>query len=106
MFLTSGYIHTCKVVSQKAGIILIEKKDLCKIFNEEKDILPSYYTFVMNKLISQIKRLYYIKNNFINQIKSKVNSNYYDKIVSPNFYDQIKNNNTSTYYYKKVALKK
>ena len=106
LFLTSGYIHTCTVVSQKAGIIEIEKKDLCRIFNEEKDVLPSYYTFVMNKLISQIKRLYYIKNNFINQIKSKVKTNYYDNIVSPNFYDQIKNNNTSTYYGKKVALKK
>ena len=106
LFLTSGYIYTSTVVSQKVGIIEIEKKDLCKIFNEEKDILPSYYTFVMNKLISQIKRLYYIKNNFINQIKSKLKNNYYYNIISPNFYDQIKNNNTSTYYDKKVELKK
>ena len=69
LFLTSGYIHTCTIVSQKASIIEIKKKDLCKIFNEEKDVLPNYYQFVMNKLISQIKRLYFIKNNFINLIK-------------------------------------
>ena len=106
LFLTSGYIHTSTVVSQKASIIEIKKKDLCKIFNEEKDVLPSYYSFVMNKIISQIKRLFYIKNNFITQIKSKIKDNYYDNIVSPNFYDQIKNNNTSTYYDKKVELKK
>ena len=106
LFLISGYIHTCSVVSQKATILEIKKKDLCKIFNEEKDVLPNYYQFVMNKLISQIKRLYYIKNNYINQIKSKVKNNYYDNLVSPNFYDQIKNNNTSTYYDKKVELKK
>ena len=106
LFLTSGYIHTCTVVSQKVVMMEIKKKDLCRIFNEEKDVLPIYYQFVMNKLISQIKRLYYIKDNFINQIKSKVRNNYYDNIISPNFYDQIKNNNTSTYYDKKVELKK
>jgi len=106
LFLTSGYIHTSTIVSQKASIIEIKKKDLCKIFNEEKDVLPNYYNFVMNKLISQIKRLYYIKNNFINLIKSKIKNNYYDNVVSPNFFDQIKNNNTSTYYDKKVELKK
>ena len=106
LFLTSGYIHTSTVVSQKASIIEIKKKDLCKIFNEEKDVLPSYYSFVMNKIVSQIKRLYYIKNNFITQIKSKIKNNYYDNLVSPNFFDQIKNNNTSTYYDKKVELKK
>jgi CRP-like cAMP-binding protein len=76
LFLTSGYIHTSTIVSQKASIIEIKKKDLCKIFNEEKDVLPNYYNFVMNKLISQIKRLYYIKNNFINLIKSKIKNNY------------------------------
>ena len=106
LFLTSGYIHTCTVVSLKAVLMEIKKKDLCRIFNDEKDVLPIYYQFVMNKLISQIKRLYYTKENFINQIKSKVKNNYYDNIVSPNFYDQIKNNNTSTYYEKKVQLKK
>ena len=106
LFLTSGYIYTCLVESQKSSIIEIKKKDLCRIFNEEKDVLPRYYHFVMNKIISQIKRLYYIKNNFINQIKSKIKNNYYDNIIYPNFYDQIKNNNTSTYYDKKVELKK
>ena len=106
LFLTSGYIHTSTIVSQKASILEIKKKDLCKIFNEEKDVLPNYYQSVTNKLISQIKRLYYIKNNFINLIKSKIKNNYYNNIVYPNFYDQIKNNNTSTYYEKKKELKK
>ena len=106
LFLVSGYIHTCSVVSQKATIIEIKKKDLCKIFNEEKDVLPNYYQFVTNKLISQIKRLYYIKNNFITQIKSKVKYNYYENNVFQNFYDQKKNDNTSNYYDKKVKLKK
>ena len=106
LFITSGYIHTCTVISQKASIIEIKKKDLCKIFNEEKDVLPNYYHFVMNKLISQIKRLYYLKSNYIIQIKSKVKNNFYGNIVSPNFFVQKSNENTSKYYSKKKEMKK
>ena len=107
LFLVSGYIHTCSVVSQKATLIEIKKKDLCKILNQEKDVLPNYYQFVTNKLISQIKRLYHIKNNFITQIKSKVQYNYYDNNIYTNFYDKMKkNNNTNSYYDKQVQLKK
>jgi hypothetical protein len=106
LFLTSGYIYTCTVISQKASIIEIKKKDLCKIFNEEKDVLPNYYHFVMNKLISQIKRLYYLKRNYIIQIKSKVKNNFYGNIISPNFSIQTLNDNTSNYYGQKKELKK
>jgi hypothetical protein len=106
LFLTSGYIYTCTVISQKASIIEIKKKDLCKIFNEEKDVLPNYYHFVMNKLISQIKRLYYLKRNYIIQIKSKVKNNFYGNIVSPNFFVQISNDNTCNYFGQKKELKK
>ena len=106
LFLTSGYIHTCTVISQKASIIEIKKKDLCKIFIEEKDVLPNYYHFVMNKLISQIKRLYHLKSNYIIQIKSKVKNNFYGNIVSPNFFAQISKDNTCNYYGQKKELKK
>ena len=106
LFLTSGYIHSCRVISQKASIIEIKKKDLCKIFNEEKDVLPNYYHFVMNKLISQIKRLYHLKCNYIIQIKSKVKNNFYGNIVYPNFFIQKTKDNTTNYYGQKKELKK
>ena len=106
LFLTSGYINTCTIISQKAEYFEIKKRDLSDIFIEEKEILPIYYQFVMNKLISQIKRLYYLKNNLINQIKSKIKSNYYQPLVSQNFYNQIKNDKTNTYFSKKRSLKR
>ena len=106
LFLTSGYINTSTIVSQKVEYFEIKKRDLCDIFIEEKKILPSYYHFVMNKLISQIKRFYYLKNNLINQIKSRVSSHFYQPLISPNFFDQMKNDNTNTYFIKKKHLKK
>ena len=106
LFLTSGYINTCTIISQKAEYFEIKKRDLCDIFIDEKEVLPSYYHFTMNKLISQIKRFYFLKNNLINQIKSKVQTNFYQPLISPNFYDQMKNNNTNTYFTQKFTLKK
>ena len=106
LFLTSAYINTCTVISQRAEYIEIKKRDLNDIFIEEKEILPDYYSFVMNKLISQIKRLYYLKGNLISQISSKINNHFYQSLISPNFYEQIKNNNTNNYYRDKRNLKK
>ena len=106
LFLTSGYINTCTVVSQRAEYFEIKKRDLCDIFIDEKGILPCYYQFVMNKLISQIKRFFYLKNNIVNQIKSKISENFYQPLISPNFFDQIENNNTNTYFIQKKNLKK
>ena len=106
LFLTSAYINTCTVISQRAEYIEIKKRDLHDIFMEEKEILPDYYSFVTNKLISQIKRLYYLKNNLMTQINSKINDHFYQPLISPNFYEQIKNNNTNNYYRDKRHLKK
>lgn len=106
LFLTSGYINTCQVISFKAEYLEIKKQDLFEIFHKEKDILPNYYNFVMNKVISQIKRFYYLKNNLMNQIKSKVKHNFYQSMISPNFYNQKKNNNTNDYFKDKFTLKK
>ena len=106
LFLTSGYMNTCTIISQKAEYFEIKKRDLCDIFIVEKDVLPYYYQFVMNKLISNIKRFYFLKNNLLNQIKSKVKSNFYQPLISPNFFNQMKNNQTNTYFTKKLALKR
>ena len=105
-FLTSGYIYTCTVISEKAEYLEIQRQDLLEIFNKEKDILPSYYKFVMNKIVSQIKRFFYLKTNLMNQIKSKIKNSFYHSMVSPNFYDQQENNNTNQYFKDKLSLKK
>ena len=105
LFLTSAYIGTCTVISQTAEYMEIKKRDLSDIFTEEKEILPNYYIFVTNKLILQIKRFYYLKNNLISRIKSKINDHFYQPLISPNFYEQIKNNNTNDYFRDKRILK-
>ena len=106
LFLTSGYINTCTIISQKAEYFEIKKRDLCDIFIEQKEVLPDYYSFVMNKLISQIKRFYFLKNNLISQIKSKIDSHFYQPLISPNFFEQIEKSNTNNYYRDKFNLKK
>ena len=105
-FLTSGYIHTCQVISEKAEYLEIHRQDLLEMFNKEKDILPSYHKFVMSKVISQIKRFYYLKTNLMNQIKSRVKNNFFHSLVSPNFYEQQENNNSNQYFKDKFILKK
>ena len=105
-FLTSGYIYTCTIISEKAEYLEIQREDLLEILNKEKDILPSYYKFVMNKIVSQIKRFFYLKTNLMNQIKSKIKNSFYHSMASPDIYIQQENNNTSQYFKDKFALKK
>ncbi len=105
-FLTSGYIYTCTIISEKAEYLEIQREDLLEILNKEKDILPSYYKFVMNKIVSQIKRFFYLKTNLMNQIKSKIKNSFYHSTASPDIYIQQENNNTSQYFKDKFALKK
>ena len=106
LFLTSGYINTCTITSQKAEYFEIKKRDLNDIFRDQKDVLPSFHIFVMNKLISHIKRFFYLKMNLKNQIKSKIENNFYQPLISLDFSNQIKNNKTNTYFFKKLKLKK
>ena len=106
LFLTCNYINQCTINSVKCTIMEIEKKDLYKIFNEEKLVLPNYYDLVTHKLVSFIKRLYDIKNAYIKQIKYKVKENFYGNEIKPNFYENIPNDNTSNYYNKQRILKK
>ena len=106
-FLTSGYINTCTIISEKAEYFEIKKRDLSDIFRDQKETLPSFHLFVMNKLISHIKRFYYLKMNLKNQIKSKIENNFYEPLNSPpDFDNQIKNNKTNTYFFEKLKLKK
>ena len=106
LFLTSCCINKCTITSLKCTLMEIKKKDLYKIFNEEKPVLSNYYEFVTNKIVSFIKRLYYLKNIYINQIKYKVKENFYGNEVQPNFHENAPNDNTSKYYNNQKILKK
>jgi hypothetical protein len=106
LYLNCKYLNTCVVCSDKAILLDIKKKDVTNIFRKEKDIYDNFYKSVMKKIIFQIKRLYYLKQNYIELIKTKFQNNFYNNIIQPNFFDQLKNNNSSSYYTQKKELKK
>ena len=62
---------TCRVISNKAKFMVIKNDDLTKILNNEREILPRFHKLIYIKLLSFIKRIYYLKNISINQILDK-----------------------------------
>ena len=81
---------TCTIISSKAIFMEIKKDDLSKIINNEREIISSFYKFNLIKLISLIKRLFYLNNNALNNKKeTKINQNVQTQI----FFKTIKKDN-------------
>ena len=70
--LNMKYMTKCTVISQKAHFMEIQKEDLSLMVENEREILPKYYKYVLSKLLLLIKRLYFIKKNLINQLIDKI----------------------------------
>ena len=75
--LLNNYIFSSYVVSNTAKFFEINKENLNKIIKREKDIHKDYYKLIKNKILMQIKRLYYLKLNFLSHIKYKINQNFF-----------------------------
>ena len=78
-FMNINCIHSCYANSQEVRLFEINRDYLEKILNSERDIYNSYYILVYSKIISTIKRLYSLEQNFINQIEDKINTNFYSE---------------------------
>ena len=92
--LKNKYLSSCTVISNKALLMEIKKKDLSYMIKNEKDILPDYYNYVFNKLILFIKRLHYLKKNLINQIINNFDiKSYISNNISPKININMQGNN-------------
>ena len=77
-----NFLTTCSVVSDKAIIMEIKKEDLSRIIQNDKEILPSYFNFVLMNALSLTRRLYLLKNNLLNKLLSNLNERKKDTILS------------------------
>ena len=85
-FLDINYNMTCSVNSLKAKLFEINKYNLEKIISGEKQITSTYYQFVINQLLLQIKRLHNVKEDNINQIEYKIKEKIYDESKVMNYF--------------------
>ena len=88
-------ITTCSVVSKNARIFGLSRYNLNNIASYEKQIKEDLNKLIFEKIVTIIRRLFNIENNFITMINSRINSNFY-KIYDTKFYNNIKferNNN-------------
>ena len=77
--LMRNYISSCYVISKNAKFFEINKDNLNKILKKEKEMVQQdYYKLIKNKILIQIKRLYYLKLNFLSKINYKINQNFYN----------------------------
>ena len=76
-FVASDYICSCKVISTDVKIFEISSDSLNIIISSEKQIHNTYYQFMGRKIISLIKRLHTIKENYINQLNYKIRENFF-----------------------------
>ena len=67
------YFTRCTVVSDNAFFREIQKDDLAKILQNDKEVLPEYFNFVHMNAISLTKRLYFLKSNLLKKITNKIN---------------------------------
>ena len=73
------YTTSCYVISKNAKFFEINKENLNKILKREKDMIQKdYYKLIKNKILIQIKRLYYLKLNFLSNVIYKINENFYN----------------------------
>ena len=77
--LMDRYVTSCYVVSKTAKFFEINIENLKKIIKREREIiLQDYYKLIKNKMLAQIKRLYFLKLNFLSNINYKINQNFYN----------------------------
>ena len=77
--LMDGYITSCYVVSKTAKFFEINIENLNKIIKREDEMIQKdYYKLIKNKILAQIKRLYYLKLNFLSNIIYKINQNFFN----------------------------
>ena len=77
--LMNTYTTSCYVISKNAKFFEINKENLNKILKREKDMIKQdYYKLIKNKMLIQIKRLFYLKLNFLSNILYKINANFYN----------------------------
>ena len=104
-FLEINYNSTCYVNSLGAKLMEITKYNLETILNSEKQILPSYYIVVCNKLLSEIKRLNNIKEDYIKQIEKKIVEKNYDDSISMNYIIKGQAGSKKPYIRERVKVK-
>ena len=77
--LMNNYISSNCVISKNAKLFEINKENLYKLVKFEKAIIQQdYYRLIKNKILILIKRFYYLKLNFLSNIKYKINQNFFD----------------------------
>ena len=101
--LMDSYTTSCYVVSKTAKFFEINIENLNKIIKREREmILLDYYKLIKNKMLAQIKRLYFLKLNFLSNINYKINQNFYnisnnlELIQGKNFHSESNINNKKT----------
>ena len=104
-FLETNYNTTCYVNSLGAKLMEIQNFDLEKIINGEKLILTPYYQTVFNKILSQIKRLNNIKEDYIKQFEFKIREKIYDENISMNYFIKGQVGISKPYVREKIKIK-
>ena len=104
-FLNSEYKMSCYVNSQEAKLFEISKYNLEKIIIGEKQILSNYHQSVCNKLLSQIKRLNKIKEDYIKQIEYKIKEKFYDETKTMKYFIRGQVGITRPYTKEKIKMK-
>ena len=104
-FMETKYISSCYVNSLSAKLMEISKNDLEKIIGSEKIILSSYYQTVCNKILSQIKRLHELKEDYIKQFEHKIKEKIYDENINRNYFIKGQVGNSKPYIREKITIK-
>lgn len=87
-FLELPYLCNCSVVSQNTRLFELNRYNLNNIISNEKTIKEGLHKLVLDKIIIFIRRLFNIENNFITDVISKIDSNFFN-INDTNFYSEI-----------------
>ena len=104
-FLNSHYSMSCYVNSIEAKLFEINKYNLEKIIVGEKHITSNYHQYVCQKLLSQIKRLNNIKEDYIKQIENKIREKVYDETKNMKYYIRGQVGVTKPYIKEKIEIK-
>ena len=75
-----NFLTTCTVISDKAIFMEIKKEDLNRIIQNDKEILPTYFNFVLMNALSLTRRLFFLKNNILNKLVNNLNEMKKDKL--------------------------
>ena len=97
------YNTSCYITSQNAKFFEINIENLNKILKLEKDIQKDYYKLIKNKILIKIKRLYYLKLNFLSNFKYKIKKNF-NLIKNKNDYNNEININIDSYLNNKLNI--